>query len=601
MAPVTNISCYKFATLTDLKPLRQDLLQLAEAHQLRGTILLSTEGINMFVAGLRHSVDALVSRVRAIPGLENLAPKYSESAEQPFRRMLVRIKKEIIAFGVEGINPALRTSPKLPAAELKQWLDEGRPITLLDTRNDYEVKLGTFRNATTLSIDHFREFPEAVRALPAALKTQPIVMFCTGGIRCEKAGPFMEGEGFQQIYQLDGGILKYFELVGGDHYDGECFVFDQRVGVDARLHETESVQCFICQSPLSGPEQEDPRYLANVSCPYCFKTTEQQRSESIAAHHAAIRALTSPLPGSLPYDNLRPLCVPQNCDHATLIDCLCTIIPQLAREYWLQECGKGYLLDHRQQPVPATQVLRAGDRLFHRIPDNTEPPVNADIRILYEDEAIIVIDKPAPLPMHPSGRFHRNTLQWIIHQVYQPQKPRAAHRLDADTTGVVVLARTAHFAGRLQPQFSRGEIGKIYLLRVHGHPSSDTLSCDAPVGLDTEGRKLRTTEGDDPRAALTHFRVLQRHPDQTSLLEARPMTGRTNQIRLHAWHLQHPILGDPAYLPGGQLASMTATSPSEAALCLHAARIEFTHPQTHERVSFESEPPSWAKLSLSPP
>ena len=137
--------------------------------------------------------------------------------------MLVRIKKEIIAFGVPGIEPAKRTAPKLAPQELKRWLDEGRPVTLLDTRNDYEVKAGTFKNAVTLGIDHFRNFPAAVQQLPAELKQQPIVMFCTGGIRCEKAGPYMEREGFEQVFQLDGGILKYFEECGGDALRGRVF------------------------------------------------------------------------------------------------------------------------------------------------------------------------------------------------------------------------------------------------------------------------------------------------------------------------------------------------------------------------------------------
>ena len=172
-------------------------------------------------------------------------------------------------FGVPGIDPAKRTSPKLAAKELKQWLDEGRPVTLLDTRNDYEVKLGTFKNAWPIGIDHFRDFPAAVAKLPESLKEQPIVMFCTGGIRCEKAGPFMEGQGFKKIFQLDGGILKYFEDCGGSHYDGECFVFDGRVGVDARLTETGAVLCAACQWPVSRAEQADMRFIRGLSCPRC--------------------------------------------------------------------------------------------------------------------------------------------------------------------------------------------------------------------------------------------------------------------------------------------------------------------------------------------
>jgi len=157
--------------------------------------LLTPEGINLFIAGERPAVGSLLGMIRNIPGIETLEAKFSESEEQPFNRMLVKLKKEIIAFGVKGINPARHTSPRLPAKELKRWLDEGRPVTLLDTRNTYEVKLGTFAGAVTLPIRHFRKFPEAVDALPEELKQTPVVSFCTGGIRCEKAAPYLERSG----------------------------------------------------------------------------------------------------------------------------------------------------------------------------------------------------------------------------------------------------------------------------------------------------------------------------------------------------------------------------------------------------------------------
>ena len=270
MSAFINISVYKFAPLADLPELRVHLQQLTKAHSLRGTILLSPEGINLFVAGTRATIDILVAALRLVPGLADLNPKESLSSEQPFNRMLVKIKKEIIAFGVDGIDPAGHPTAKLPARTLKQWLDEGRPVTLLDTRNDYEVRLGTFRGALPAGIGHFRDFPAAVAKLPAALKEQPIVMFCTGGIRCEKAGPYMEREGFTNVHQLDGGILKYFEECGGAHYDGECFVFDRRVGVDPQLRETNTVMCFACQMPLTVEEQKHPHYIADKTCPHCF-------------------------------------------------------------------------------------------------------------------------------------------------------------------------------------------------------------------------------------------------------------------------------------------------------------------------------------------
>ena len=278
MPAFINISVYKFTPLTDLIPLRDGLRRLTAEAALRGTILLSPEGINLFVAGAREMIDRLLTELRAIPGLEDLSPKESISEEQPFNRMLVKIKKEIIAFGIEGIDPARRPTAKLPARTLKQWLDEGRPVTLLDTRNEYEIRMGSFSGAMPAKIDHFREFPDAVRRLPDTLKDQPIVMFCTGGIRCEKAGPFMEQAGFTNVHQLDGGILKYFEECGGAHYEGECFVFDRRVGVDPSLRETGSVLCYNCQLPLKAEEQLHPHYVPDVSCPHCYGKKPQSQT-----------------------------------------------------------------------------------------------------------------------------------------------------------------------------------------------------------------------------------------------------------------------------------------------------------------------------------
>lgn len=274
MKTFRTIAAYKFTDLTGLETIRDRLKARCLEEGLKGTILLTPEGINVFVSGRDSGVEAILAEIREIPGLHDLEPKVSRSVEQPFNRMLVKIKREIIAFGVGGIEPARRTTPKVAPKELKRWLDEGRPITLLDTRNDYEIRLGTFHGARTAGIDHFRDFPEAVRKLPEALKDEPIVMFCTGGIRCEKAGPYMEGEGFRNIFQLDGGILRYFEECGGAHFDGECFVFDRRVGLDPDLRETGSVLCFACQMPLTVVDQQDPRYVPDLSCPYCHDNSE---------------------------------------------------------------------------------------------------------------------------------------------------------------------------------------------------------------------------------------------------------------------------------------------------------------------------------------
>jgi UPF0176 protein len=604
--PITNIAAYQFAELADLKVLREELLAFCKERLLKGTILLSSEGINLFVAGGNAEILALVARLRAVSGLESLTPKVSLSELQPFSRMLVRIKKEIIAFGVEGIRPAIRTSPKLSAAELKRWLDEGRPVTLLDTRNDYEVKLGTFKNALPIGIDHFRQFPEAVQKLPEDLKTQPIVMFCTGGIRCEKAGPYMESVGFEQIYQLDGGILKYFEECGGDHYNGECFVFDQRVGVDPALQETDNTQCFACLTPLTADDQADSRYQPPHSCPYCHVSSEEQMAKTIAARHAAIATLVSPLPGSVPYENKRPIAVPEAYDGRTLIEFLTGVFDHLPAGYWAELCAAGRVqLDDGTRAIASRQI-QAGERYYHVTPGHLEPAISTDIKWIYEDHAIVVVNKPAPLPVHASGRYCRNTLDFILQPVYKPQTLKFAHRLDALTTGVLVASRTRTFARRLQPQFANGQVEKTYLALVIGHPPLDEFECDRPIS--TEAGALGSREVTEAGlASRTLFRLIERRSDGTALLEASPLTGRTNQIRVHLWHLGWPIVGDPVYQRNcqpGEVATKTEAEvesadsqlePLPIFMGLHAWKITFLHPDDGRRVVFEAETPAWAK------
>ena len=232
---VINIAAYKFVAIDDLMTRRERLRSLCRKWELRGTILLSPEGINLFLAGSREGIDGLLDVLQQDPALSDLDVKQSLSATQPFRRMLVKSKREIIPFGVDGIDPGRQTSPKLPPRTLKTWLDKNRDVVLLDVRNDFEINFGTFITARPIGIPRFRHFAEAAEQLPDDLKDRPVVMFCTGGIRCEKAGPYLERLGFREVYQLDGGILRYFEECGGEHFDGDCFVFDERIAVDADL------------------------------------------------------------------------------------------------------------------------------------------------------------------------------------------------------------------------------------------------------------------------------------------------------------------------------------------------------------------------------
>jgi UPF0176 protein len=253
------------------------------------------------------------------------------------------------------------------------------------------------------------------------------------------------------------------------------------------------------------------------------------------------------------------------------------------------------LSDEKRERVAWNQIVRAGERYLHVLPQTREPEVSTDIRILHEDEAIIVLNKPAPLPMHPCGRFNRNTLQNILHNVYAPQSPRPAHRLDANTTGLVVMSRTRHFAGQLQPQFARGEVEKVYLVRVQGSPAWDQYTCELPISDAPGETGTREVDAANGLESRTEFAVRQRFEDGTTLLEARPLTGRTNQIRVHLWELGFPVCGDAVYLPNRQRGDTQTLSLKAEPLCLHAWRLAFTHPLTKERVTFETELPVWSE------
>jgi UPF0176 protein len=240
---ILNISCYKFVALPDAQDLRQPCFDNALARQLKGTILIAEEGINFFLAGSADDVRSFVDWLRSDARFADLTPKESWSDTQPFRKMLVKVKNEIIRMNHPSIRPAEGRAPAVTPETAKRWLDqghddEGRPVVTLDTRNQFEVDAGTFKNTINWGITKFTEFPDAVQAHLDELQDKTVISFCTGGIRCEKAAIFMRNAGLPHVYQLEGGILKYFEEVGSDHYDGGCFVFDERRAVGADLSAT---------------------------------------------------------------------------------------------------------------------------------------------------------------------------------------------------------------------------------------------------------------------------------------------------------------------------------------------------------------------------
>jgi UPF0176 protein len=269
--PVLNVASYRFAELDDAASKADLLRQKGLELGLMGTILVTPEGVNLMLAGQPESVWRMHSFLGELDvGLKDMDFKQSWSKTLSFRRYVVKLKKEAIKLGLPDIQPLREQGPTIEPEELKRWYDEGRDFTMLDTRNDYEIRIGTFEKAIDFGLKNFVEFPEKLKTLPEDAKLKPLVMFCTGGIRCERASLVALRQGFREVYQLEGGILRYFEKVGGAHYDGDCFVFDRRVALDSKLQETDCVQCWVCGDPLTVEDQKSEHYQPLVSCPYCY-------------------------------------------------------------------------------------------------------------------------------------------------------------------------------------------------------------------------------------------------------------------------------------------------------------------------------------------
>lgn len=249
---IINTAAYKFVRLDSLLERQSTLKSFCIENELVGTILISEEGINICLAGTEQNIAKFESYLKAQPAFSDIWFKHSPSDFMPFHKIKVRIKKEIITFRHENIRPGDYTVKHLDATEFKKWLDEGREMVVLDTRNDYEVEEGTFVNAVNPNIRRFTDLTTAVEHQLGDKKDVPMVMFCTGGVRCEKAGPAVEALGFKEVYQLNGGILAYFEECGGAHYEGNCFVFDDRVLVDPNLQHVKTATKKHYKERLNG-------------------------------------------------------------------------------------------------------------------------------------------------------------------------------------------------------------------------------------------------------------------------------------------------------------------------------------------------------------
>lgn len=279
MSRIVVAAFYHFVSLDNYTELRQPLLNQMLKNNIKGSLLLAREGINGTVAGTQPSIDLLLAWIRTDRRLQNIQCKFSYDEEMPFYRSRVKLKKEIVAMGIEGIDPNRSVGTYVKPADWNALISDPE-ITLVDTRNTYESAIGSFRNATMVNTVSFRDFPQYVRDKLDPITHRKIAMFCTGGIRCEKSTAYLKQLGFDEVYHLQGGILKYLEETPESEslWQGECFVFDNRVSVDHALEKGSYDQCHACRLPITETDKQSRKYQQGISCPACFdRNTDSQR------------------------------------------------------------------------------------------------------------------------------------------------------------------------------------------------------------------------------------------------------------------------------------------------------------------------------------
>jgi UPF0176 protein len=271
---------YKFVTLDDYTDRRQPLLNICHHHQIKGTILLAAEGINATISGTRSSIDAILTYLKADPCFADLEHKESIAEKPPFDRLKVRLKQEIVTFGIPTTNPTETVGTYVKPQDWNQLIADP-DVIVIDTRNQYEVEIGTFKGAIDPHTDSFTQFPEYVANNLNPEQHKQIALFCTGGIRCEKATSYLLNQGFETVYHLQGGILKYLEQVPAtdSHWEGECFVFDDRVAITHGLAPGTYQLCWGCGNPISPADLSSPHYEPGICCDRCYQTiTPEQRA-----------------------------------------------------------------------------------------------------------------------------------------------------------------------------------------------------------------------------------------------------------------------------------------------------------------------------------
>ena len=290
MSNTVVCALYRFVSLDNYKEIQTPLLNIMNTNEVKGTLLLASEGINGTIAGQQEGIDNVLNWLKFDARLANLTTKFSFDDRNPFLRTKVKLKKEIVTMGVEGIDPNKTVGTYVKAKDWNALISDPE-VLLVDTRNDYEISIGTFENAVDPKTTNFREFPQYVKEHLDPKQHKKVAMFCTGGIRCEKSTAYLKEQGFNEVYHLEGGVLKYLEEVPEEEtmWKGECFVFDNRVSVNHQLEKGQYDQCHGCRLPITEDDKKSPKYMSGVSCHHCHDSLTEEQKQRFLEREKQIR------------------------------------------------------------------------------------------------------------------------------------------------------------------------------------------------------------------------------------------------------------------------------------------------------------------------
>lgn len=569
--PIFHIAFYRFVRLADVDHVVSCVRELAAS--LTGSIVIAEEGINGVAAGTSDALDSfengLTGDARLRGAFGGMTFKRTRCTTAPFARLKVAKKREIVAFGVEGAD-AFDTAHTTVSPQAWRELMGRDDVVVIDNRNSFEYRLGKFKNAIDPKVTHFRDFPSYVEANAPAWKRdgKKVAMYCTGGIRCEKSSAWMERLGLD-VYQLDGGILNFFQTLpdADKDWEGDCFVFDNRIAINTQLQETAVTLEQVYEAEPDGAWRIDraKRLLDAVATPSIVakRSTRPPQRDGVAASCVVLPSKVGQWP--------------------TVIDFLCERFDGVSRTTWFDRMARSEVIDEQGAAMTPASACKPQQKIYYYRSVEAEPTIPFEETIVFQDEYLLVADKPHFLPVAPVGRYVQETLLTRLKRRTGIETLSPIHRIDRDTAGLVIFAIQPPTRDAYQRLFREHRIEKFYeaiapwRVDVTFPALVKNRLVESPHFM-----QMQVTEGE--ANAETSISLLEKS-ESLGRYKLRPVTGQKHQLRAHMAGLGVPILNDriyPTLLPDESIATY------DKPLQLLAKRVEFVDPMNGQVRVFES-------------